>query len=391
MPPPTGTGTPLRRRTPRTAARRGNTARCSARAPSRSAPSRTRIRTTSPGRACRAGCETPPAPPRRRWGCSGNAMAKISRNPARPNCSIKVLHSPASRVCEFLRYPAANPITGPSSRTIAPRLQTAAAEPRPLQPYPGRSMSYVRPVAGGPGGAWSTPCHQQADTPPRHHHEDAAGAGMPRYQLCRVRRCATLALCCSRRSPRCISSTPAWWRASSSPRPSPPSPSRSGRTDATSGSGSPSSASPQTSPPIVANGGLMPIERHTVVAAVGEERAAAYAPGTGSAAPRTSCSPPAQGHLRPLGDSVVVQIGGGGFVASPGDIVVWTGLVIFAVEVALAGRRASPSDESARRDPVPLRRRRRAAAPRSGDAPPRHQTERCDSEGKHAQALSSLW
>ena len=26
-------------------------------------------------------------------GISGKAMAKISRNPARPNCSIKVLHS----------------------------------------------------------------------------------------------------------------------------------------------------------------------------------------------------------------------------------------------------------------------------------------------------------
>lgn len=92
---------------------------------------------------------------------------------------------------------------------------------------------------------------------------------------------------------------------------------------------------------IVANGGLMPIERHTVVSAVGAERAAAYTPGHWISGSKDVLLAPGQGHLRPLGDSIVVKIGNGGFVASPGDIVVWTGLVVFAVEVALASRRTS--------------------------------------------------
>ena len=103
---------------------------------------------------------------------------------------------------------------------------------------------------------------------------------------------------------------------------------------------------------IVSNGGLMPIERHTVIAAVGEERALTYAPGHWISGSKDVLLAPGEGHLRPLGDSLVVHVGSGGFVASPGDIVVWTGLVVFAAEVALASRREPSRRERPGREPV---------------------------------------
>jgi uncharacterized protein DUF5317 len=89
---------------------------------------------------------------------------------------------------------------------------------------------------------------------------------------------------------------------------------------------------------ILANGGLMPIERATVVEAIGEEQAARYAPGdwiTGSKDVLVS-----GGRLTPLGDGIVVHVGPGGFVASPGDIVVWSGLLVLAAEASIAWQRS---------------------------------------------------
>lgn len=87
---------------------------------------------------------------------------------------------------------------------------------------------------------------------------------------------------------------------------------------------------------ILANGGLMPIERDTVVDAVGPQRAAHYATGEWMAGSKDLLVPSGAGRAVVLGDSLVVHIGGGGFVASPGDVVVWGGLLLLAAELSFA-------------------------------------------------------
>ncbi|MEX2226868.1 MAG: DUF5317 family protein [Dehalococcoidia bacterium] len=85
---------------------------------------------------------------------------------------------------------------------------------------------------------------------------------------------------------------------------------------------------------ILANGGLMPIERSTVVEAVGAERAATHASGQWIAGSKDVLVADAEGQLTALGDSIIVRVGGSGFAASPGDIVVWCGLVLLAGEAS---------------------------------------------------------
>ena len=41
------------------------------------------------------------------------------------------------------------------------------------------------------------------------------------------------------------------------------------------------------------------------------------------------------GRLVALGDGIILRIGGGGLVASPGDIVIWSGLVILSAEASI--------------------------------------------------------
>jgi len=96
---------------------------------------------------------------------------------------------------------------------------------------------------------------------------------------------------------------------------------------------------------IVANGGLMPMERTTLVEAVGYERADAYQTGAWiSGSKDVLVERGAGGQLVALGDGIVLRLGGGGLVASPGDIVIWSGLVVLAAEASigwqLAQRRA---------------------------------------------------
>jgi len=98
---------------------------------------------------------------------------------------------------------------------------------------------------------------------------------------------------------------------------------------------------------VLANGGLMPIERATVVSAVGAERAGDYRDGEWIRGSKDVLLAPGSGHLRALGDSIVVKLGRGGFVASPGDLVVWCGLVILSVELACSWQRS----QHAARDP----------------------------------------
>ncbi|MDP9237038.1 MAG: DUF5317 family protein [Chloroflexota bacterium] len=92
---------------------------------------------------------------------------------------------------------------------------------------------------------------------------------------------------------------------------------------------------------VLANGGFMPIDRATVAAAVGDERAAAYVPGQWLSGSKDALIADGGGHAVALGDSLVVHIGRGGFVASAGDLVVGFGLVVLAAEASIAFQRGS--------------------------------------------------
>ncbi len=91
---------------------------------------------------------------------------------------------------------------------------------------------------------------------------------------------------------------------------------------------------------IVANGGLMPMERSALVAALGRERASAYETGAWiSGSKDVLVEQGGGGRFLGLGDSITVHVGRGGLIASPGDVVVWSGLVILAVEASIAWQR----------------------------------------------------
>lgn len=92
---------------------------------------------------------------------------------------------------------------------------------------------------------------------------------------------------------------------------------------------------------IVANGGLMPMERSTLISAVGAKHADAYVTGAWISGSKDVLVERGEGQLVALGDSIIVRVGGGGFVASPGDLVIWSGLLILAAEASIAWQRAS--------------------------------------------------
>ncbi|HYM15143.1 MAG TPA: DUF5317 family protein [Dehalococcoidia bacterium] len=90
---------------------------------------------------------------------------------------------------------------------------------------------------------------------------------------------------------------------------------------------------------ILANGGLMPIERPTVASAIGEERAAAYHAGEWIAGSKDVLVEGGRGRLPALGDGIVIRIGDRGMVASPGDLVVWAGIVVLGAEASWGWQR----------------------------------------------------
>jgi hypothetical protein len=90
---------------------------------------------------------------------------------------------------------------------------------------------------------------------------------------------------------------------------------------------------------IVANGGLMPFERSTLVKAVGYENADTFATGAWIRGSKDILVEDGGGRLPTLGDIIVVPIGQNGFVASPGDIVIWSGLLILAAEASIVWQR----------------------------------------------------
>ena len=92
---------------------------------------------------------------------------------------------------------------------------------------------------------------------------------------------------------------------------------------------------------ILANGGLMPIERGSIAAAVGSDRAAAYELGSWVRGSKDVLTTRGTGHAVVLGDSIVVRVGGGrGIVASPGDAVILAGVMILAAEASFSWQRA---------------------------------------------------
>lgn len=99
---------------------------------------------------------------------------------------------------------------------------------------------------------------------------------------------------------------------------------------------------------ILANGGLMPIERDVVANAVGAERAAAYESGAWLHGSKDVLVADGGGRLLPLGDSIIIDVGDRGVVVSPGDIVVWTGLLILAAEASVTWQRRARTQTSAR-------------------------------------------
>lgn len=101
---------------------------------------------------------------------------------------------------------------------------------------------------------------------------------------------------------------------------------------------------------ILANGGLMPIERATLTETVGPARADGYQSGAWIRGSKDVLVSAGGGHAVPLGDSIVIRTVRGGIVASPGDLVVWAGLALMGAEASLAWQRrrtgtAVPSGE----------------------------------------------
>ena len=114
---------------------------------------------------------------------------------------------------------------------------------------------------------------------------------------------------------------------------------------------------------VVANGGLMPIEQRTVEAAVGSERAASYEPGAWIRGSKDVLVEDGDGRLVALGDSIIIRVGGGGIAASPGDIVVWAGLLVLAGEASIAWQRRQRGRADERRSPVRSRAEGSATTP----------------------------
>ncbi|MBI5287946.1 MAG: hypothetical protein HY873_03115 [Chloroflexi bacterium] len=83
----------------------------------------------------------------------------------------------------------------------------------------------------------------------------------------------------------------------------------------------------------------MPIHEDSVIQAIGEERAERYTPGEWIQGSKDVLVTGDGGRLTALGDQIVVKAGAGGMVASPGDIVVWCGLLVLAAEASVAWQR----------------------------------------------------
>jgi hypothetical protein len=98
--------------------------------------------------------------------------------------------------------------------------------------------------------------------------------------------------------------------------------------------------------PVLANGGLMPIERSTVESVLPAERADSYALGAWIPGSKDVLVTEESGRLVALGDSIAISTGSHGIVASPGDLVLFAGVLILAGEASVAWQRRGRGDAS---------------------------------------------
>lgn len=98
--------------------------------------------------------------------------------------------------------------------------------------------------------------------------------------------------------------------------------------------------------PVVANGGLMPIERTTVESVLPAERADRYALDAWIPGSKDVLVTEESGRLVALGDSIAISAGSHGIVASPGDLVLFAGVLILAGEASVAWQRRGRDDTS---------------------------------------------
>jgi len=83
----------------------------------------------------------------------------------------------------------------------------------------------------------------------------------------------------------------------------------------------------------------MPIELSSAEAALGPDRAAEYTVRGWIPHSKDVLVPDGGGRLIVLGDSIVIGGGGRGLVASPGDVVIFAGLLVIALEGSIGWQR----------------------------------------------------
>jgi hypothetical protein len=85
----------------------------------------------------------------------------------------------------------------------------------------------------------------------------------------------------------------------------------------------------------------MPIEHSTAINAIGAARAADYTVGEWIPHSKDVLVADDEGRMTGLGDQIIIRVGSGGMVVSPGDMVVWAGLLVLAAEGSIAWQRRS--------------------------------------------------
>ncbi|HEX5480786.1 MAG TPA: DUF5317 family protein [Dehalococcoidia bacterium] len=116
--------------------------------------------------------------------------------------------------------------------------------------------------------------------------------------------------------------------------------------------------------PVVANGGLMPIERSTIESVLPLDRADRYALDAWIPGSKDVLVTEESGRLVALGDSIAISAGSHGIVASPGDIVLFAGVLMLAGEASVAWQRRSRRDASQEEEEQPEAARGGAITPR---------------------------
>ncbi|MDP2671278.1 MAG: DUF5317 family protein [bacterium] len=90
---------------------------------------------------------------------------------------------------------------------------------------------------------------------------------------------------------------------------------------------------------ILANGGLMPVERPVLARAINSDYALNYEAGAWAPQTKNVVVEEGEGNLTALRDQIVIKLIRGGVIASPGDIVVLSGLLLLVTEEVWRGKK----------------------------------------------------